>query len=346
MTINTTTMKRFIHRLPWSVIANLGLVYLCYAICRGIFIAVNHDFINGDIFQWPLWWQIVKGSFRFDSSAIFYTNILYLLLVLLPLHLKETAVMQKITKWVFVVVNSLCVIANLCDCVYYSFTQRRTTISVLQEFGNNDNIGSVVGIEMVHSWYLVVAAIALTALLWRCYTTTAGVDKWRGLNSYYINRGAWLLVFGAVAVMAMRGDTFKKSARPLAVNDAHQYVENPSQAGIVVNTPFSILRTAAKKSVTIPRFYASQREPRRSVQPRAHTRRQREAKPQKCGDTDSGELCRRICGRPQSRPRQRHIQRIHHIHRLTAEPCPHLAAHLLQLMGEHRRHACGAGIHT
>lgn len=250
-----TEKNGFLNRVPWSIVANFMLLYICYAICRAIFLAMNMQYIAGDMSGAHFWWNIVAGSFKFDTATIFYCNIPYLLLVLLPLHYKETHIVRIITKWIFVVINSLSILANLVDCVYYSYTQRRTTAAILDEFGNNTNIGTVVGTEIINSWYLVVAAIIMILMLWKCYRPSVYDFKANSLKKYYVSRTVWLIIIGMISVIGMRGYAFTTSSRPLAVNDAHEYVNDPSQAGIVVNTTFSILRTAQKRKANIPVFF-------------------------------------------------------------------------------------------
>ena len=133
-------MKRF---CEWQVIrafvANMVLAYVVYAVCRMEYALVNWSQVGEGLSRDSLA-DIVRGSLLFDTSAIVYTNLLYLLLMLLPLHYKEGVVWQKVAKWVFVVVNALAVVANLSDSVYFKFTGRRTTATVFSEFANEDNL--------------------------------------------------------------------------------------------------------------------------------------------------------------------------------------------------------------
>lgn len=251
-----TEKDNILNKVPWCIISNFLLLYICYAVCRAIFLAINMQYIAGDMHGMHFWWNIVKGSFIFDTATIFYCNIPYLLLVLLPLHYKETTVIKTATKWIFIIINSLSIISNLFDSVYYSYTQRRATIGLLDEFGNNTNIGSVIWAELLNSWYLVVTAVILIFFLWKCYRSSYYNFKYYfSLKYYYISRSIWLMVIGLIAVMGIRGDGFKKSSRPIAVNNAHEYVNDPSQAGIVVNTTFSLLRTVQKRKANIPEFF-------------------------------------------------------------------------------------------
>ncbi|MER8077801.1 hypothetical protein, partial [Acinetobacter pittii] len=77
-------------------------------------------------------------------------------------------------KWVFVVCNSVCVIANLVDCVYFQYTTRRTTMTVFSEFKHENNLGSIFGVEIFRHWYLVLIGILLIVALWKLYRMPKG----------------------------------------------------------------------------------------------------------------------------------------------------------------------------
>ena len=113
----------------------MALAYVAYWLCRVAFWAENHA-------AFPQFWSgnslcdIFTGAWMFDTSAILYTNVLYALLMLMPLHLKERRWWQMMAKGLFLLVNSLAVIVNLSDAVYFQYTRRRTTTTVFQEFSN------------------------------------------------------------------------------------------------------------------------------------------------------------------------------------------------------------------
>lgn len=87
---------RSLYNTTLSLIINLLLVMGCFILCRVIFLIENlkafSDLTAGRI------WRMFEGGFLFDTSAILYTNLLYIFLMLIPLHYKENAVYQKITK--------------------------------------------------------------------------------------------------------------------------------------------------------------------------------------------------------------------------------------------------------
>lgn len=113
---------------------NLLLVYVCYTLCRLAFLFVNWDTFSEHLtFGYAM--SLFGAGIIFDTTAILYSNALFILLFLFPLHWKETPVFYKIVRWVFASVNTFFLITNLIDCVYFRFTGRRTTMTVCRNFG-------------------------------------------------------------------------------------------------------------------------------------------------------------------------------------------------------------------
>ena len=124
--------QRYLISSPCHLAVNLLLVYVIYELCRLAFLLENYSVFAPNL-TWASAAEMLKGGWMFDTSAILYTNALYIVLMLLPLHLKEHHLWQCTAKWVFVVCNTIGVVANLCDAVYFQYTGRRTTVTVFQE---------------------------------------------------------------------------------------------------------------------------------------------------------------------------------------------------------------------
>lgn len=240
-----------------ATLYNLALAYIIYMICRIVYVWENWALFS------PGWdnlnmGDLIHGSLRFDSSAIFYTNSLYIILMLLPLHLKEREWWHTMTKWIFVVVNSLAVAINLCDAVYSQYTGRRTTSSFFSEFSNEGNLGTIFFTELLNHWYLLLIAIAMIALIWTLYLKPQGpYKKTKSLFSYYLSHSIVFLLSFPIAVIAMRGGA-TRTTRPIANSNANQYVNQPHEASIILNTPFTLIRTIGKATFTDPKYFSTQ----------------------------------------------------------------------------------------
>ena len=166
-------LKRNLFSAPLCFVINVVLVYVVYEICRLVFLATNWS-VFSEAMTWGAFGEMLHGGWYFDTSAILYTNALYALLMLFPIHYKERNWYQKMAKWVFVICNSICIIANLVDCVYFKYTTRRTTVTVFSEFRNEKNLGGIFGVEILNHWYLVLIGIILIAGLWFLYRMPKG----------------------------------------------------------------------------------------------------------------------------------------------------------------------------
>jgi len=236
-----------------AVICNLLLVYLVYQVARLAYFLENTSYLS---YTFDVW----CGGLIFDTSAILYTNALYIVLMLLPVHRKETPAYQKACKWLFLVVNSLTLAMNLADAVYFQFTMRRTTTTVFGEFGNERNLGSIIGTELLRHWYLVLLFIVIVVCLWRCYAQPR--LEWKKIFhwwKYDIVCLFSLLLLAPFCVAGMRGG-FTTAVRPITISNANQYVVHPADAALVLNTPFALIRTIGKNVFQVPRYYGSAEE--------------------------------------------------------------------------------------
>ena len=243
---------------------NLIIIYIAYGICRVAFVMENWGLFASD-FQWSSVPEMLHGAWMFDTSAILYTNVLYALLMLIPLHYKEMRGWQMTAKWVYIIVNGACIAANLADCVYFKYTMRRTTNTVFSEFSNEGNIGSIIGVEFLRHWYLVLLFVVMILAMWKCYLgggskntlRRTSMPQGKGLLRYYIIQTLCFAIFIPLCICGMRGGA-TTAVRPITISNANQYVAHPQEAGIVLNTPFSLIRTIGKKVFEIPEFMSEQ----------------------------------------------------------------------------------------
>ena len=250
-----------IRRGAYSNVAALGcnllLAYVVYALCRVEFVVENWHSYSGTLFQ-NSWADLLKGSWMFDTSAILYTNALYAVLMLLPLHRAETPAWRQTAKWMFIVVNALCVAMNVADSVYFQYTGRRTTMSVLSEFSHEGNLGGILLTEMGRHWYLVVFVVVVWLLLYFCYAMPRGrtvLIGWRRKAAYYLITVFCFVMYIPLTVCGMRGGA-TTAVRPITISNANQYVNHPQEAAVVLNTPFSLIRTLGKTAFVVPGYFS------------------------------------------------------------------------------------------
>lgn len=196
--------------------------------------------------------QIMGGGMRFDLSSICYTNVLYILLALLPLYGKVNW-FQQILKGLFVFVNSMAIIINLVDTVMFPYVSHRFTASVFTEFGHESNLLQIIGHEAVQNWYLVLVACAMTYLLYKGYRTIP-------LNKTPYYQSVLLFLFASFWIFFGIRGTFNFDVRPLALRNAKEYVKQTGDVNLVLNSPYAIIRTMDKAGFKTPTYYSNVEE--------------------------------------------------------------------------------------
>src|SRR5690349_7699752 len=111
------------------------------------------------------WMKIMIGGFRLDVVAILYTNMLFLVLMILPLYVRFQPAYQTVVKWIFFITNAAALALNVSDFIYFKFTLRRTTGDIFQQFENESNLGGLFFRFIVDYWYATLFWIALVVLM-------------------------------------------------------------------------------------------------------------------------------------------------------------------------------------
>ena len=238
---------------------NLLIVYCTYMLCRMAFVMLNWALYAGTITMGHAL-ELMGAGLLFDTPAILYTNAIIIVLFLLPLHWKECPAFYRVARWIYVIVNSIAVYMNLMDCVYFPFTGKRTTASIFAEFSNESTgeMLKIMGGQFLSHWYLVLAAAMVTWLLWKLFRPAPErIGKPEHLPRYYALRSLALVAAIPLCIGAIRGG-FTKATRPITISNANQYVNRPAETGIVLNTPFSILRTLKKTPFVVPHYMSDE----------------------------------------------------------------------------------------
>ena len=250
-------MRKTILKSYWApliaTLVNLLLAYVVYAIARVAYLLDNWEYFSNSFTI-----EIIRGGFVFDTAAIFVTNIPYVILMLLPLHWKETRYWHYLCQYVFVFINGFALIVNLMDAAYFPYTLRRTTVTIFNEFQHEQNLGSVLFTEILHHWYFILLAIIVIYGLWHLYV----MPRPKGHLSWW--RYNLIMLFSLVAitpfiVAGIRGG-FTTAVRPITISNANQYANRPIDAALVLNTPFALYRTVGKDVFVIPEYFNNKQE--------------------------------------------------------------------------------------
>ncbi|MDR1437171.1 MAG: LTA synthase family protein [Candidatus Symbiothrix sp.] len=269
-----TICKRIKAEPAAAFLYNFLLMLGIYYLCRIFFFLANQSYFPDVTFDHLL--TLMKGGFQFDISALIYTNLIYLALQTLPFRFRHNPAYQKAARRIFILINSLAVIANAVDTVYFRFTNRRTTGTVFSEFQNEDNLFKIIGSSLFEYWYVTLFAAVVIFLLCKCYHTPQKAESRKhSLKSnitYSVIHTLIMAAFVYASIIGIRGG-IGVTTRPITLSNANAYVNKSAETAIVLNTPFSIIRTLNKKVYQNPGYFktgeemASVYSPCRSVSP-------------------------------------------------------------------------------
>lgn len=207
--------------------------------------------------HWEDWLNIFKGGIKFDIAALFYFGGLPLVMMLLPIPNKwrSSKVYLKIVRIVFFVFIGIALLLNCIDFIYYRFTLRRTTFSVLKEFQNEKNGLTLAKDFLLDFWYVALIFAALILLMiWLYNRVEARLSTSQSKLRYYITSVGVLVLTVVLAIGGIRGD-FKHSTRPITISNAGDYVKSPNEIYLVLNTPFTFIRTTSVKGLKKMEYY-------------------------------------------------------------------------------------------
>jgi phosphoglycerol transferase MdoB-like AlkP superfamily enzyme len=201
--------------------------------------------------------RIMLGGLKFDISGILFVNMLYILLYLLPFQFRYNPLYQRILKWLFFVTNGIALAVNTADFFYFEFILKRSTADVFM-FAKEGNIFTLFGIFLIDYWRGVVFWILILVILIQFYKkvkTEKPIIKKKFV--FYLSAIAWLLISIYFSIIGMRGG-FTGTTRPITLGNAGVFTEKPLEMAIVLNTPFTIIRTLDKMPLKEKNYFSEQ----------------------------------------------------------------------------------------
>jgi phosphoglycerol transferase MdoB-like AlkP superfamily enzyme len=198
---------------------------------------------------------LMAGGLKFDLVAVLYTNLLFILMMVLPFQFRFRYGYQEFLKYLFFITNGFALALNVSDFIYYRFTLRRTTADIVQQFENEKNITGLVLHFLVDYWYAVLFWMAMVVIMVKVYNR---IKVWgpqiKNKFTYYIAGVVLVPLIAYFVVVGIRGG-FRHSTRPITLSNAGEYVRDPRDISIVLNTPFTIIRTIGKTKVQKATYY-------------------------------------------------------------------------------------------
>ena len=235
-------MKRLPRYSEYKVVAyRIMLIYFFYFLARLLFYFYNKNLIQidgiGDIASMCFY------GLAFDTAAILYLNVLFIVFSILPLRINHTKKYQSFLFYLYFIPNLFGYATNFIDFIYYRFNFGRSTIAALDSLKNESNKTILLVNFLMNYWHVFVLFV-LVSFFWVYLYKKVSISEVQH-HSGKVYFGSSLISFlltSTLIIGGIRGD-FKKSTRPINMIDASRNVKNSSQADVVLNTPFALIRT-------------------------------------------------------------------------------------------------------
>lgn len=235
-------MKRLPRYSEYKVVAyRIMLIYFFYFLSRLLFYFYNKNLIQidgiGDIASMCFY------GLAFDTAAILYLNVLFIVFSILPLQINHTKKYQSFLFYLYFIPNLFGYATNFIDFIYYRFNFGRSTIAALDSLKNESNKTILLVNFLMNYWHVFVLFV-LVSFFWVYLYKKVSISEVQH-HSGKVYFGSSLISFlltSTLIIGGIRGD-FKKSTRPINMIDASRNVKNSSQADVVLNTPFALIRT-------------------------------------------------------------------------------------------------------
>ena len=226
------------------------LVFLFYTSFRLLFIYFNNDILKLTSFGNVL--ELCYYGLRFDSAAIVYSNLIFLLLSILPFSQITSNGYQKFLFGVYFIFNGIGMMINFIDLEYYRFNLNRMMSSVFEVVKFETNKTTLFFHFLYTHFHLLLIYMFLFILwVWLYNKIVIDPNKIVKIRNYIISSVLFFLTVSTLAVMGVRGGDLKKSTRPITLIDAMDHVDNPLHADVVLNSLFTIIRTLNQEDFKI-----------------------------------------------------------------------------------------------
>lgn len=225
----------------------LSLAYIFYFFARVLFFIYNFRLLKVDSTSDFL--SLCYYGLAFDTTAILYANLLFIVCSVFPLLKNTNRGYQKFLFYLYFSMNLLAYATNFIDFIYYKFTFARSTIVVWNIMKHETNLAPLFVSFIFDYWHVWVLFLLFSAFWIYLYkkVTVLAFEPSKKIAYFGFSIIGFLFVI-LMSIGGIRGGDFKKSTRPINILDASRHVKNIVHSDIVLNTPFAIIRTLFSNS--------------------------------------------------------------------------------------------------
>lgn len=236
-----------------NIAIRLVIVFGMLFLTRILFYFINSSsFSKVEVmdFIWGSWFDIITLSLYFFG---------YVGLYMLPLPIRHHRWYRQFFKISFIIISSFMLLLNLVDISYFPFTQKRSTADLIDTLSTGSDFSQLVGTFLSENWCLLLLFIALIVLIERLYRFSDDSKEKSTMPLWEFQKTNWLWFFIVVPLVIFLGRGGTRPV-PIRVLDATYYASSTQNTSLVLNTPFTFLKTIQLKGIEQKNYFSLERE--------------------------------------------------------------------------------------
>ena len=235
------------------ILCNLMVMMVLYSLLRLFCFFVDRSMFPNMTFAHLM--EIMKGGMRFDLAAILQVSYPYIAAALFPWppSWREHPKYQRFLCWLFWIPNAGGLFCNTIDIAYIPFTDRRTTFTFFREFGNDSNLGAILGEGVMQYWYIALVIVIVIALMVIFTRRSYHFEQRRRLR-FYAFQFVWIIAGIHMIAIGVRGG-LGAYTRAITISDAMKYANTPRECALVLNTPFTLIQSYMPTHYVDPKYF-------------------------------------------------------------------------------------------
>ncbi|MCD6091821.1 MAG: sulfatase-like hydrolase/transferase [Bacteroidales bacterium] len=190
--------------------------------------------------------SIYIQGLRFDVAALIMINAPLIFFRTLPFRFNKKESILKIILYITLLLNSLAIIFNLIDIVYFRFTLKRSTFDLFNFIDANVGLFDIFKTLISDFWYLIIlAGLMIFLMIYTSLFYKERIVSAKQTISQTIYKSILFVVILGISILGMRGGI---QLKPINLIDAGRMV-NSNEVPLILNTPFSLLVTIGKQKL-------------------------------------------------------------------------------------------------
>jgi hypothetical protein len=244
--------------LPLVIAIRILTVILFFSLTRVLFWLFNLHYFS-DLAAADLLRIFLRGVL-FDISGVLAINLPLVILFFIPFRFRYRPFYIRTVNILFYVVNSVGMMVNFIDTVYFRFTLKRLTSDIFKYLGVGGDFNALVPQFIRDFWPMMAIWIVLTAILvWFCTRIRVDLSPGKGQKKdpgYIVVQTVWFIVAMAATIIGIRGGIRRQA---IDLRTPAKYV-SVKYIPLLINTPYSLITSFRLEPVTVQNRFRTEKE--------------------------------------------------------------------------------------